>query len=165
MGAILGPGGSHRLWGKLNLCATTNEARALQQEKPSQQEAHAPQPESPCLPQLEKACPQQQRPSTTKIQYIHTYFKKEQFCNFSLDHKQPGSCLSLSTEIVLHEGSPQIMGQFFKSHKLPKSSPQHRGELHSYLCRGPITAQCTSELKEHMKHILETHRTWALGIY
>ena len=140
MGAILGPGRSHRLWRKLNLCATTNEASALQQEKPSQRETHVPQPESsPCLLQLEKACPQQQRPSIAKIKYIHAYFKKEQFCNFSLDHKQPESCLSLSTEIMLHEASAQITGQFFKSHKLPKGSPQHRGELHSYLCRGPIT--------------------------
>ena len=74
MGAILGPGRSHRLWGKLNLYTTTSEARALQQEKPSQREACTPQPESsPRVLQLEKACPQQQRPSTAKVKYIHTY--------------------------------------------------------------------------------------------
>ena len=51
-------------------------AHAQQQEKPSQWETHALQLESSfCLPQLEKACSQQQRPSAANT-YINKYFKK-----------------------------------------------------------------------------------------
>ena len=62
--SIPGPGTKtpHAL-GQLSPCATRVPLRpgtcALQQEKPSQQEAHAPE--------LEKALAQQQRPSATKI--------------------------------------------------------------------------------------------------
>ena len=52
---------SHNCW------AHAPRACAPQQEKPSQGEAHALQLESsPHSPQLEKACKQQQRPSTAK---------------------------------------------------------------------------------------------------
>ena len=47
---------------------------ALQQEKSPQWEAHAPELESsPHLVQLEKACMQQQRPSTAKIDKYQCY--------------------------------------------------------------------------------------------
>ena len=51
-------------------------AHVLQQEKPQQWGAHAPQLESNlCSPQLEKAHMQQQRPSTANI-YIYIYILK-----------------------------------------------------------------------------------------
>ena len=62
--------------GQLNRCAATSEALtpiacALQQEQLPRWEACAPQPEnSPCLPQPEKACVQQPRPSTAKNKQI-----------------------------------------------------------------------------------------------
>ena len=53
-----------RTSGQLSLCPT---ACAPQQEKPSEWEACAPQLESrPCSPELERACEQQQTPSTVK---------------------------------------------------------------------------------------------------
>ena len=59
---------SHNYWSP---CATTTEARApracaLQQEKPQQWEACAPQQSSPHSLQLEKARVQQQRPNAAK---------------------------------------------------------------------------------------------------
>ena len=55
----------------LSLCATTTgarapRARALQQKKPLQWEARAPQQSSPHLLQLEKAHAQQRRPNAAK---------------------------------------------------------------------------------------------------
>jgi len=56
------------------------KAHALQQEKPVQREAHTLQlATSPCSPLLEKACTQQQRPSTAKNKLI---FKKESLGDF-----------------------------------------------------------------------------------
>ena len=52
-------------------------AHDLQQEKPPQWEARAPQLERrPCSPQLEKACVHQQRPSTAE----NSYFLKFVLC-------------------------------------------------------------------------------------
>ena len=65
----------------LSLCATTTEAReprapALQQEKLLQWEACTQQGRvAPPLPQLEKACGQQQRPNTAKNQSINQFKK------------------------------------------------------------------------------------------
>ena len=90
-GSLSGRGIPHMLWSNkacapqlLSLCSRAGEPRLLspraptteacaprtcvaQQEKPPQWETHAPQlKSSPCLPQLEKACTQQWKPSTTK---------------------------------------------------------------------------------------------------
>ena len=61
--------------GQLSLCTTTTEpvlrACAQQQEKPPQQEAREPQPESsPRLPPLEEARVQPWRPRAAKNKYI-----------------------------------------------------------------------------------------------
>ena len=58
---------SHNYWAHvLQLLKPAPRARALQQEKPPQWEAHTPQQSSPCSPQLEKACAQQRRPNAAK---------------------------------------------------------------------------------------------------
>ena len=70
MGSIPGPGIKilHMLWANWTcvqqlLKPTHPRAHALQQEKPPQWEAHIQQLETnPCLPQIEKAHVQQQRP-------------------------------------------------------------------------------------------------------
>ena len=77
---------------------------ALQPEKPPQWEAHTPQPRSsPRLPQLEKACAQQQRPSPAKNKY--NYFLRKDTQQEALQ-KQPvaggrETCLSCSRLAVL----------------------------------------------------------------
>ena len=88
-GSIPSQGGSHILWGsqthlpqQLRLlwstCVTFIEPRHCNfqsqcsaKEKPLQRETQTPQLESsPCSPQLEKAYPEQQRPSTAKNKQI-----------------------------------------------------------------------------------------------
>lgn len=67
------------------------------------------------------------------------------------------------------EGSAQITGQFFRSHKLPQSSflsiPGTGGEVGEWggallsAKTAYCTAQCAKEQHEQMKLILESHRT------
>ena len=57
---------SHNYW------ARAPRACALQQEKPPQWEARAPQQSSPRSPQLEKARVQQRRPNAAKNKLINT---------------------------------------------------------------------------------------------
>ena len=60
MGSTPDPGRFHMPWDNLSPCATTTKptcprARALQQEKPPQWEAHTEPERSPCWPQPGKA--------------------------------------------------------------------------------------------------------------
>ena len=64
------------------LLSRNSRALALQQEKPPQGETRVLQLEhSPCSPQPEKVCGQQQRPRAAKTIIIINYIRKEVLCN------------------------------------------------------------------------------------